>query len=107
MEALLTHEIFTSLLNTKFRAEVNDTVQVELQLDEVSELKLSTRQEQFALVFHGPDEFFLGQGMQHLVHDGMGTFDLFLVPIGHDAAGYRYEVVFNRLRKQSETSNDA
>jgi hypothetical protein len=31
-------------------------------------------------------------------HDRLGTFDLFLVPVGADETGVSYEAVFNRLK---------
>jgi len=31
-------------------------------------------------------------------HEKLGTFDLFIVPLGPDSAGMRYEVIFNRMR---------
>jgi hypothetical protein len=66
-------------------------------LVEVSELTLSTKQERFAIVFRLPNEPFLGQGMRHLQHEGMGEIDLFLVPISRDDEGTCYEAVFNRM----------
>lgn len=101
MEAMLTHETFASLLKTKFSVQVDDTQQLELELDKVSDQKVTERQEQFAIVFRGPLETFLGQGMRRLNHERMGSFELFLVPISHDERGYFYESVFNRMRKQS------
>ena len=48
----------------------------------------------FALVFRGPAGDVLPQGTYHVEHDALGAFDLFLVPIGADADGVRYEAVF-------------
>ena len=99
MSASLTHENFTAQLNTKFRVQVDETNTVDLVLAEVSELKTSARQEQFAIVFHGPLEVFLGQGLRQFEHDQMGQFSLFLVPINQNDNGYHYEAVFNRMIK--------
>ena len=108
MEVMLTHETFSALLNTKFNVEVNEAQQVELELSEVSELKLSDRQEQFSIVFIGPNQVFLGQGMQRFNHERMGSFELFLVPVGQDARGYSYQSVFNRIRTPTaEASGEA
>jgi hypothetical protein len=99
MTASLTHENFAPQLNTKFRVKVDETNAVDLVLSEISELQTSSRQEQFAIVFRGPLEMFLGQGMREFEHDEMGHFPLFLVPIKQDDNGFYYESVFNRLRK--------
>ena len=95
----LTHENFAAQLNTKFRVGIDDANAVDLVLAEVSELKTSARQEQFAIVFHGPIEVFLGQGLRQFEHDEMGQFNLFLVPIGKDDNSYSYEAVFNRTKE--------
>ena len=99
MGNFLTHEEFVENLNTKFHLSTDDTNIVELELTEVSELKLFATQEQFSIVFRGPRERFLGQGIRPLDHEKLGRFELFLVPIREDAEGYYYEAVFNRFRK--------
>lgn len=53
--------------------------------------------EQFALVFRGPAGTPLEQRIYAVEHDGIGRFELFLVPLGPDAEGPRYEAVFNRF----------
>lgn len=99
MGASLQHPDFAAQLNTKFRVQVDAANTVDLVLAEVSELKISPGQEQFAIVFRGPLEVFLGQGIRQFEHDEMGQFQLFLVPIKQDENGFYYESVFNRLRK--------
>lgn len=49
----------------------------------------------FALLFRGPKERPLNQGMFEFRHPEFGGMTLFLVPIGPDAEGLCYEVVFN------------
>lgn len=100
----LTHEAFTNNLQTRFLASVGSDQAVELELTQVSDLELSAKQEQFAIVFRGPSEAFLGQGTRLLTHELMGEFDLFLVPIRQDSQGFYYEAVFNRIREQEETA---
>jgi hypothetical protein len=99
MGNFLTHEAFAENLNTKFHVSADDTNIVELELVEVSDLKLFATQEQFAVLFRGPRDGFLGQGARSLKHEKLGQSDLFLVPIREDAEGYYYEAVFNRFRK--------
>jgi len=99
MGNLPTHEQFAENLNTKFHVSSDGTQVVELELVEVSELKLIATQEQFAVVFRGPRDRFLGQGSRPLEHEKLGRSELFLVPIQEDPEGYYYEAVFNHLRK--------
>src|SRR2546428_13112570 len=97
MPTSLTHEAFTQHLNSKFQVTDDAGTLLSLELIEVSEHKLSRRQEQFSAVFRGPNESFLGQGMRPFEHDQMGKFELFIVPISRDERGTCYEAVFNRL----------
>jgi hypothetical protein len=50
--------------------------------------------QQFSLVFRGPPEPVLPQSTMGVDHDELGHLDLFLVPIGADGAGMRYQAVF-------------
>ncbi|HEX3249731.1 MAG TPA: hypothetical protein VHS05_09910 [Pyrinomonadaceae bacterium] len=99
MEASLTHEEFNRNANTKFRVQTGDTGPVELELIEVSELKMYPRQEEFTLTFRGPLNSFLDQCVHSFTHDQIGEFELFIVPIKQDADGFYYEAVFNRIRE--------
>jgi len=98
MVASLTHNVFAELVNTKFRVQLDENKTGETELVEVSELLTSPHQERFSIVFRGPNEMQLGQGMRRFEHDGMGDFDLFIVPIRQDEQGLYYEAVFNRFR---------
>jgi hypothetical protein len=49
----------------------------------------------FSLLFQGPPGVVLPQGSYRLEHVALGTLEIFIVPIGADAAGTRYEAVFN------------
>lgn len=49
---------------------------------------------QFALVFRGPLEPVLPQATHTVEHDELGRLEIFLVPIGPDGSGMRYEAVF-------------
>jgi uncharacterized protein DUF6916 len=98
MEASLTHEAFTQNANTKFKVLLDENAAVELELVDVSELKLYPQQEEFALEFRGPLDMFLAQGVQNFAHEQMGEFEMFIVPVRQEADGFYYEAVFNRIR---------
>jgi hypothetical protein len=105
MTASLTYDAFAKNLNTIFRIRVDDSREIEAQLVEISEHLLSAKQERFSVVFRGPNDEFLGQGMRRLEHDELQSLDLFLVPIGRDDQGTYYEAVFNRLRSGDQGSS--
>ena len=98
MEASLTHEEFTRHVNTKFQVQNEENIPVELELIEISELKLYPKQEEFSLVFRSPLNMFLSQGVHNFSHEQMGQFELFIVPIRQDAQGFYYQAIFNRIR---------
>ena len=102
MAASLDHETFSKYLNTKFRVTYGESLAVETELGKVSELQLTGRQERFSLIFRGPSEPMLNQGIYAFDHDQMGGFSLFIVPIQRNENGTQYEVVFNRLRKSDD-----
>jgi hypothetical protein len=54
----------------------------------------SGRREPFTLLFRGPRSPYVRQGTFRLEHDRMGTLEIFLVALGPDGAGMRYEAVF-------------
>jgi hypothetical protein len=49
----------------------------------------------FAVVLRGPKAPLLAQGMITIEHSGDAPFSVFMVPIGPDAKGQRYELTFN------------
>jgi hypothetical protein len=86
-----TADTFRPQLNERFEL-VDDDSRVDLELIEVtaSDAPGASRRAQFSIVFSGPPEPVLPQGIYRLEHPEIGAFELFLVPI---AAG-RYEAVF-------------
>jgi hypothetical protein len=77
-----------------------------LQLLEVSDLERAKRErglvgadDAFALTFSGPDGQPLKQGVHTLRHPRLGSFALFLVPVGPPGGDMRYEVVVDRTVK--------
>jgi hypothetical protein len=48
----------------------------------------------FRLIFRGPREAYFPQGILALEHAELGRLEIFLVPIGPDELGMRYEAIF-------------
>jgi len=99
MSNRLTHEGLLENLNTKFHVSADGASILDLDLAEVSELNTVGNQERFSLVFRGPRDRFLGQGICSLEHEKLGQSEVFLVPIREDAESYYYEAIFNRFLK--------
>ena len=67
---------------------------IELEVIEIRSVGGDALERQpFSILFRGPAEPFLAQGTVPLEHPELGRFALFLVPIGPDEAGMRYEAI--------------
>ena len=74
---------------------------VALELIEVTERPAPASQEVFSVLFRGPRSPELPQRFYGLRHPKLGSFGLFLVPVGPDREGFPlYEALFNRLGKE-------
>ena len=91
------HATFAENLNTPFALQHPHWGIVTVNLVSVSDLRETPRQRMFSLVFLGPLDQPLEQGLHPMTHETMGTESLFLVPIAREADGFRYEAVFNNL----------
>ena len=70
-----------------------------LELIEVADLGAdsavaATQRRPFSLTFRHPDISYLPQRIYTLEHVALGRLDLFLVPIGPDQSGMRYQAIF-------------
>ena len=92
----LTHADFTDRLHETFRIDLgSSTLEVELIAAELLGPAPETgRREPFSVLFQGPKEPILPQQIYRLEHPQMGTLEVFLVPIGPNPKGQRYELVF-------------
>ena len=92
-----TIEDFEPLLSEVF-AIGDGTGTVEATLVEVTDLReaqgAGRRSRQFSLVWRGPPSTVLAQKIYSVAHPVLGVMDIFLVTIGSDAEGTRYEAVF-------------
>jgi hypothetical protein len=96
----LTTASLSEQLNTKFRLrQVAPERVVELELVAVdAQGDVAGQTERFSAIFRGALDQFLPQGSYAMEHEGLGGFELFIVPIRKDEAGFYYEAVFNRLK---------
>ncbi len=98
MPETLTRERFSELLDHVFKVVLDDSV-LELQLVQVDPVESvgapPDLRRPFSLIFRGPLEPVLPQRLYPIDNERMGALDIFLVPIGRDAQGMRYEAVFS------------
>ena len=106
MSENLTEENFARNLNTKFRVRAEAPRPVELELVEVKGWRTRPEEEQgmerFTLLFLGPGDIFMPQQTYTLEHESMGVFDIFIVPVGQDERGFKYQAVFNYFKDSNK-----
>ncbi len=93
---------FAQHLNTNFRVELESSQAVELKLIAVTPRAVEAHEEagmeRFSVTFAGPADVLLPQQIYRVTHPEMGELEIFLVPIGKEADGFRYEAVYNYYR---------
>lgn len=94
--AQLTAAQFATAAQLPFVVSVPGGPPVALRLVDVTE-SYGAGSEQFSLIFTGPADRRFDQGIHPVRHDTLGTFALFLVPVGTDGVTAMYQAVFNRL----------
>ena len=97
MAELPTRDAFAQCLGQPFRVHVGSTDSVEMELIEVTALRPGSAggDRPFSLVFRGRRSPVLPQQMYPMENDRLGWHEIFIVPIGADPEGIRYEAVFN------------
>jgi len=95
----LTASSFSEILNKTFRLNLPETDVLELELIKVEDLGSTAKQERFSVLFQGPLDRGVRQGSYSFEHEELGTFELFIVPIGRQEDGLVYEAAFNRIKK--------
>jgi hypothetical protein len=97
----LTDDQFSGRVGQTFEMCAVDGVRIQAELVEATESAEpggpgpgGQQRRQFALVFRGPLEPVLPQATHAVEHDELGRMEIFLVPIGPDGSGMRYEAVF-------------
>jgi hypothetical protein len=93
----LTLELFESLRGEAF--EISDgSGALTTTLVEATNLReaqgAGQRSRQFSLVWRGPPGAVLPQRIYTVSHPALGAIELFLVSVGQDADGVRYEAIF-------------
>ena len=96
----VTTDTFETHKGSTFRMHIDEDQVLDLELVEVTSRGEAGspdagRGQAFALIFRGPREAALPQRIYRLEHEKLGTLEIFLVPIGPDDTGMRFEAVFN------------
>lgn len=89
-------EDFLPLVGTKLEVESSGR-NVQLELIEATIIPSPSPRPApaFHLILRSPANLHAAQGIWHLHHPALGVLDVFTVPIGPDAKGQCYEIIFN------------
>jgi hypothetical protein len=97
----LTVETFQPRVGERFRIRPSANTDIPAELIEARPLGAagrapgpSARRVPFSLSFRTPRVHVLPQRIYEVVHDELGSYEIFLVPIGPDAEGMVYEAIF-------------
>jgi Domain of unknown function (DUF6916) len=101
MSAGPTLHTFNTAVGDTFTVGVSPDLLLTMRLTSATALRgaragiAESHEPSFSLEFLGPIDPVLPQAIYHFSHDVLGAHDIFIVPIGRDAEGTRYEAVFN------------
>lgn len=91
----LTAASFEPLVGDRFRIAPGDDPDFEVELVEVADAgHEGSGRRQFSVLFRGGPDAPLPQRIYRVEHGELGPLDIFLVPLGPDSVGQRYEAVF-------------
>ena len=106
MDLTLDFATFNALQGAAFSVVFAPEETLELRLESATDLGSGSQEahprmaapqwERFSLLFRGPRSHFLPQATYEFAHPTLGSFPMFIVPIGADDLGFRYEAAFNR-----------
>ena len=93
-------KMFARLVGEKFSIQQGQQGKLRAELIEVTDhdIKGNTNLEGFSILFRTPLDRPLEQNTYNFFHKQIGTFPLFIVPVGIDEKGRLYEAIFNRLK---------
>jgi hypothetical protein len=97
-----TKDTFSPYINDTFRVFLGSIPPMDLVLISATEVGNSygrgagtAERTPFSILFRGPMNPILPQQIYRMEHEQMGTFELFLVPMGPKQGGMEYEAIFN------------
>lgn len=93
-------EDFSRSLHSKFKIYLTDETAVEAELVEVYELPTKENLQSFSIIFQFPPDSPREQRIFRVEHPEMPAIELFLVPVGQNEQGIRFEAIFNRIIEQ-------
>ena len=98
MSGMIKISFFEPLINQKFNIQLANNTTLVVQLIEVTpgkKFEKDTERDPFSVVFRGPREITIPQGIYKIDHETAGQIEIFLVPIGPDEKGMCFEAGYS------------
>lgn len=96
---LPTEAEFKACLNQFFLLQLDGFEAIKMELINLESMRPNNpgddSRQSFSVMFQGPMEPRLNQGIYALENESMGRIEIFLVPIETNATGVQYEAIFN------------
>lgn len=89
---------FSGRVGESFRVEDGDAGHRELRLTEATSLGQAPApgaRAPFSIMFSGPVKELMPQSVHRLVHDDLGSLEIFLVPLQPQGGSARYQAIFS------------
>ena len=92
----ITHEMFVDHVEKTFRVHCGDEfLDVELTEVDVRERPIEELRQPFTLIFRGPKDRTLREGLYKVENEDVGTVELYIIPIISVGDRQDYQVVFS------------
>ncbi len=95
--AAVTKDVFDAQVGSRFtvRVAADHAFEVELVETRAVSTPLNAPRASFGLTFRSNERSHVPQRIYRLEHPVLGALDVFMVPLGPDAIGMRYDAVFS------------
>ena len=97
-------DVFANAVGTPFVAKTNAGFTLDLTLASVTDVRERPSQTSFSMIFVGPENYEIEQGLYDLEHSDLGSMQIFLVPVKFTDNRTYLEAVFTFIR--TEQSSD-
>ena len=95
---------FSRVVGTRFRVRISEKNDTVLELTQATPGRAPASSggqargyESFSLLFRGPGQQVIAQGTYEFDHHQLGSFSMFIVPVGREPDAVVYQAVFNQL----------
>lgn len=101
----LSKEVLKELMNDDFRIHFTAFCSMKARLLDIKVLREAPFEETFVVIFLAPPDAPFSQYLYELEHQKLGSFEMFLAPVGKDERGVLFEGILNRAKDAKTGEN--